>query len=66
LESRATGSQRRLTPQPDGAQFAALPILEPLLLPRPKEESALFTDTLPHSGQRISLARLDSTSFSNL
>jgi hypothetical protein len=55
-----------LIPQPDGAQFAALAMLEPLLLPNPKEEIALFTETLLHSGQRISLARLDNISFSNL
>ena len=63
---RTTGSQLRLIPQPDGAQLAALVVLEPLTL-APKSETAFSTTLLVHSGQRIWRARLgERTSFSNL
>jgi hypothetical protein len=65
---RTDGSQLRLIPQPEGAQFAPLaPSGALLLAPRPNTEIAFFVELLSHSGQRIWRARLaERISFSNL
>ena len=63
--TRTAGSQRDGIPQPDGAQFAALPWLAPLLAV-PKSEIAFSTSLLLHWGHCNWRLRLDGrTNFSN-
>jgi hypothetical protein len=63
---RTAGSHRDGIPQPDGAQFAALAWLDPLLAV-PKSEIAFWTSRLPHSGHCNWRSRLaERISFSNL